>query len=96
MCRFSYSSGACANRHVESLKCVGEDNCQHAQTNMLMKKGSTGPSGECGFDKWLGLYCERHGKFFCPGKEGCATPETYLRHFEAHQESMARVRPREG
>jgi hypothetical protein len=89
MCRYSYRSGACANRHVDSLECVGEENCTHSQMNTLMLKGSTGPSSECGLDKWLGLYCERHGRFFCPGSEGCETTELYMRRFSEHQMAFA-------
>ncbi|MGD9963504.1 MAG: hypothetical protein AB7S97_06380 [Thermoplasmata archaeon] len=95
MCRYSYSSGACANRHVESLKCVGEESCKHAQTNMLMKKGSTSPSSECGLDRWLDLYCEEHGRFFCPGKESGAALDPRMGRFDTVPESLAK-RPREG
>ena len=94
MCRYSYRSGACANRHVESLECLGEENCQHSQVNILFKKGSTGHSQDCGLDKWLGLYCEKHGRIFCSGKDGCETPELYMRHLTSHQESLSR-RPQE-
>jgi hypothetical protein len=75
---------------VESLECVGEENCKHSGLNVLMRKGSTVSSGECGLDKWLGLYCEKHGRFFCSGKDGCQTPELYMKHFTANQESLAR------
>lgn len=85
MCRYSYRGGECANRHIESLECIGEDNCQHAQANVLTKRGQTGLSGECGLERWLGLYCERHGRFFCPGKDGCASPEMYMKRFEEHR-----------
>jgi len=94
MCRYSYRSGACANRLVESLECVGEEECQHAQTNILIKKGRTGDPSDCGLDRWLGLYCEKHGKFFCPGKEACETPGLYADRFEERQDMPAR-RPRE-
>lgn len=90
MCRYSYRSGACANQHVESLECIGEDRCEHSQVNVLMRKGSTCAPGECGLDKWLGLYCEKYGRFYCAGKERCDTHEVYMRHFTQHQESLAR------
>lgn len=93
MCRYSYRSGACANRLVDSLECIGEDNCQHSGTNVLTRKGIHAASGDCGFDRWLGLYCEKHGRFFCPGKEGCGTPEAYMRSLEVHRDSLG---PRPG
>jgi len=96
MCRYSYRSGACANRHVESLECLGEENCRHSEANVLTKRGYSGSAAECGLDKWMGLYCERHARFYCPGKDGCHTPELYMRHLTAHQESLARrPEPRE-
>lgn len=55
-----------------------------------MKKGSIGPSEECGLHKWLGLYCEKYGRFYCAGKDKCSTPERYLEHFAAHRESLFR------
>lgn len=90
MCRYSYRSGACANKHVESVECIGEDRCEHSQVNLMVKKVSTGAAGECGLDRWLGLYCERYGRFYCAGKERCGTHEVYMRHFTQHQESLAR------
>ena len=70
MCRYSYLSGACANKHVESLVCDGEEDCEHSEMNVLTKSRPTG-TGECGPERWLGLYCEKHRKFYCPGKEEC-------------------------
>ena len=35
MCKYSYLSGACANRRVESLHCVGEDECEYSGMNIL-------------------------------------------------------------
>lgn len=92
MCRYSYRSGACANRHVESLECLGEENCKHSEMNVLFKKGSAAHAEECGLDKWMGLYCERYARFYCPGKNGCDTPELYMRHFTAHLGSLTRRR----
>lgn len=94
MCRYSYRSGACANRHVDSLECVGEENCMHSEVNTLMRIGSSRPSTDCGLDKWLGLYCEKHGRFFCPGKEGCGTTDMYMKRIAEHQMSLGR-RPQE-
>lgn len=90
MCRYSYRSGACANRHVDSLECIGEEKCQHSDLNVLTKAGASRDSRDCGHERWLGLYCEKYGRFYCPGTERCATPEQYMRHFEAHQESLLR------
>ncbi len=90
MCRYSYRSGACANRHVESLECIGEEKCEHSQMNVMTRKSPVGPAGECGSDKWLGLYCERYGRFYCAGRDRCETPELYMKHFTMHQESLIR------
>jgi len=72
MCRYSYLSGACANKHIESLDCVGENECEFSEVNVLTKKKEL-PSLESGADKWLGLYCEKHKRFLCPGKDNCQT-----------------------
>lgn len=78
-CRYSYLSGACANRHIDSLQCVGEEKCELSGLNVLVLK-KPGQSVEgCGHEKWLGLYCEKHRRFFCPGKDQCASPDTSIR-----------------
>jgi hypothetical protein len=84
MCRYSYRSGACANRKVESLECIGEEECEHSEMNVLVRKDAP-RDGECGLHKWLGLYCEKYARFYCPGEKHCDTHETYMRHFEAYQ-----------
>ncbi len=94
MCRYSYRSGACAHRLVESLECVGEDNCEHSSLNVMTRRGGAEQPGSCGVDRWVGLYCEKHGRFFCPGKEGCATPEDYHRNLTSVSGPLGR-RPSE-
>ena len=90
MCRYSYLSGACANRHVDSLQCVGKDKCEFSGMNILMKTSSKAHE-ECGAEKWLGLYCERYKRFFCPGREQCVTPESYRKHLAIHQERLEKL-----
>lgn len=90
VCRYSYLSGACANRHVDSLECVGHERCEFSGMNIMVKSGPDGTAGSCGVDKWLGLYCEKYKRFFCPGKEHCVTPESYRKHLAVHQERVQR------
>lgn len=92
MCRYSYRSGACANRHVDSLECFGEEKCQHSDVNIMRVRNPSRNQDECGLDKWLGLYCEKYRRFYCPGAERCATPQQYMTHFAVHQESLLRRR----
>lgn len=92
MCRYSYRSGACANRHVDSLECIGEDECQHSGLNVMTSRKPYDDSKDCGLDRWLGLYCEKYRRFYCPGADRCSTPEQYMRHFAAHLESSPRTR----
>ncbi len=90
MCRYSYLSGACANKHVESLDCIGHDKCEFSGMNILvLRKGKAVPD-ECNHEKWLGLYCEKYQRFFCPGREHCVTPESYEKHLIIHQERLMR------
>jgi len=84
VCRYSYLSGACANKNVDSLECIGEGNCDHSEMNILTKRASPLSSEVCGADRWLGLYCERYKRFFCPGKDKCGSHEVYMRHFMEH------------
>ncbi len=78
MCRYSYLSGACANKHVESLVCEGEENCEYSTMNILTRRRPSG-AAECGPEKWLGLYCEKNRKFYCPGKDECPTYVSMLK-----------------
>lgn len=89
MCKYSYLSGACANRHIDSLECLGQDKCEFSGLNILSSR-SPAPEGECGHEKWLGLYCEKYRRFFCPGKEHCTTPESYQKNLVAYQERRNR------
>jgi hypothetical protein len=65
MCNYSYLSGACANRRVDSLLCVGEEECEFSGMNILgppvRGRGEEGHEG----DRWLDLYCEAHATFLC-------------------------------
>lgn len=70
-CRYSYLSGACANKHVDSLQCVGEDKCEFAGLNVMTAKKAESRVDGSGFDRWLGLYCEKHRRFHAPGGEDC-------------------------
>ncbi len=91
MCRYSYLSGACANRHVDSLECVGADKCEFSALNVMTKVGTQRPVSECGHETWLGLYCEKYGRFFCVGRSNCSTPESYHRHLSIHQDNLKRL-----
>jgi len=95
MCRYSYLSGACANKHVDSIECLGEDKCEFSGMNILMKQRQSKSVENCGLEKWIGLYCEKYKRFFCPGKEHCVTPESYMKRFTAHQERALRGPRRE-
>ena len=90
MCRYSYLSGACANKHVDSLECIGLDKCEFSGMNILMNMLPT-PASECGHEQWLGLYCEKYKRFFCPGREHCVTPESYQKNLIIHQERKLRM-----
>ncbi|MBN1678571.1 MAG: hypothetical protein JW880_08540, partial [Candidatus Thermoplasmatota archaeon] len=61
-----YLSGACANKHVDSLQCIGEEKCEFSGLNVMTAKGTqhiADPREP--HAKWLGLYCEEHRKFHC-------------------------------
>ncbi|OGS43612.1 MAG: hypothetical protein A3K76_04095 [Euryarchaeota archaeon RBG_13_57_23] len=92
-CRYSYLSGACANKHVDSLECIGADKCEFSGLNILVLKKPGSESDGCGHEKWLGLYCEKYQRFFCPGREHCVTPESYRKQLVIHQERL--MRPKE-
>lgn len=74
MCKYSYLSGACANRHVESLQCLGEDECEFSDMNILGPLVSRDGSREGGANRWLTLYCETHGKYLCGRGDDCRAP----------------------
>jgi len=92
-CRYGYLDGSCANRRVESLECVGADKCEFSGLNVLTKKGDENCPVGCNPHAWLGLYCEKYGRFFCPGKEHCASPESYLQKLALHQEGRLQEGP---
>jgi len=70
-CKYSYLSGACANKHVDSLQCVGESRCEFAGMNILTARKAEHGADDSGVRKWLGLYCEEHRRFHLPGGEDC-------------------------
>jgi hypothetical protein len=90
-CRYSYLSGACANKHVDSLDCIGHEKCEFSGMNILMKQRHSRTSDECGLEKWLGLYCEKYNRFFCPGREHCVTPESYRKQLNIHLERLEKL-----
>lgn len=89
MCKYSYPSGGCANGNIESLDCMGEDKCEFSGMNVLTRRSGDRAVKDCSGEKWLGLYCERYKRFYCPGKEHCATPESYMSRFIVHQQRMS-------
>jgi len=92
-CRYGYLDGSCANKDVESLECKGVENCEFYGLNVLTRSGQDECGQACNVHDWLGLYCEKHGRFFCSGKEHCATPESYLRRLALHRERRLREEP---
>jgi hypothetical protein len=90
-CRYSYLSGACANKLVDSLECIGHDKCEFSGMNILMKERHSRTAEDCGLEKWLGLYCEKYNRFFCPGREHCVTPESYQKSLNIHLERVQRL-----
>lgn len=72
-CRYSYLSGACANKHVDSLQCLGEDKCEFAGLNVMTAKKAESREDGRSSDRWLGLYCEKHRRFHAPGGEDCTS-----------------------
>jgi len=91
-CRYSYLSGACANRHIDSLECMGQEKCEFSGMNILMKQRHSRTAEDCGLEKWLGLYCEKYKRFFCPGREQCVTPESYKKHLILHLERIEEMK----
>jgi len=90
MCRYSYLSGACANKNVDSLDCIGLDKCEFSGLNVLMTKPGV-KRAECGHEEWLGLYCDKYRRFFCPGREHCVTPESYQKNLVIYEERKLRT-----
>jgi hypothetical protein len=72
MCRYSYISGACANKHVESTECIGEDACRFSNASYDSPVAGLGPQYDTETDKWLSLFCETHGRFLCDDSEDCS------------------------
>lgn len=91
MCRYSYLSGACANKHVDSLDCIGVDKCEFSSLNVMTKAAPQRSIADCRHVNWLGLYCEKYGRFFCAGKDNCLTSESYHKHLSIHQENLRRL-----
>lgn len=57
---------------------------------VLRKPGTHAES--CGHEQWLGLYCEKYKRFFCPGREHCVTPESYEKQLIIHKERLLNMR----
>lgn len=74
MCKYSYLSGACANRRVNSLQCVGENECDFSGMNILGIPHGRDDAGDSEANRWLELYCETHGTFLCRKGVDCAAP----------------------
>ena len=73
MCKYSYLSGACANRRVESLHCVGEDECEHSGMNILGSHARIDRT-DPGSRRWLEHFCKTHGRYMCDESDGCVAP----------------------
>jgi hypothetical protein len=72
LCRYRYNGSYCAHSSVKGRECQGEERCQ-VQPHRI---GSW--SDQCSHERSLGLYCTKYQRFYCAGKEGCATPEAYM------------------
>jgi len=75
MCRFSYVSGACANRRVDSIHCIGENECEFSGMNLLGASHNINDHDPLA-EEWHQLYCETHGRFLCKRKGDCAPPQS--------------------
>lgn len=76
MCRFSYVSGACANRWVESIHCIGEEDCEYSSMNILGASIRRNAEGYTLAQEWHQLFCEEHGRFLCDTGDECPQPRT--------------------
>ncbi len=72
MCRYSYSSGACANRRVESINCIGEEACKFSDSGYDSPIPGQDSRYDVGSDRWLSLYCDTHGRFLCERGDDCS------------------------
>ncbi|HTY46519.1 MAG TPA: hypothetical protein VMB46_02515 [Methanomassiliicoccales archaeon] len=45
---------------------------------------------DCSREQWFGLYCAKYQRFYCSGKENCATVESYLQHLTDFKQSQWR------
>ncbi|MDH3365805.1 MAG: hypothetical protein OEM29_07395 [Thermoplasmata archaeon] len=74
MCRYSYVSGACANRRVDSIHCIGESECEFSGMNLLGPSRDLDDGHDSLAEEWHQLFCETHGRFLCTRKKDCAAP----------------------
>ncbi|UCE91421.1 MAG: hypothetical protein JSV90_08455 [Methanobacteriota archaeon] len=72
MCRYSYVSGACANRHIDSTECIGEGVCRFSGTGCGPAAAAGDPQYDSEKDRWLTLFCGTHGRFLCEDGDDCA------------------------
>jgi hypothetical protein len=77
---------------VDSLECIGPDKCEFSGMNILVLRKPGHRESDCGHEQWLGLYCEKYRRFFCPGREHCVTPESYAKQLIIHQERLLSMR----
>ena len=71
MCRYSYISGACANRRIESLQCVGEEDCEFSDMNILLPPSDAKEGGDSLAQEWHRLYCDAHNRYLCDLRDDC-------------------------
>ncbi len=73
LCKYRYKGDRCAHGLIDSTECVGEESCGHANIARRHKYHD-----DCSKEHWCGLYCARYQRFFCAGKENCASAEDYF------------------
>lgn len=92
MCRYLYGDGKCAHPKNIAVKCIGEKNCQYREENleddfMFEQESDDGCQGEednmCPNTK-CGVYCQKFGRFYCPGEENCKTEDDYFEQLNMH------------
>lgn len=45
---------------------------------------------DCSKEQWFGLYCAKYQRFYCAGKDNCASAEEYMRHLSSFKQGRWR------
>ncbi|OPY31905.1 MAG: hypothetical protein A4E32_01510 [Methanomassiliicoccales archaeon PtaU1.Bin124] len=73
LCRYRYKGRYCAHSAVHGRECQGEERCR-VQPHRIVSWNDQ----NCSHERSYGLYCTKYQKFYCAGKDSCATPEAYM------------------